>query len=142
MRRVYQESPLGLRGPPQGEGGLHRGPRVERAPPLRAVRSCQRWLWPSARPPQPRATGTGKPSSSPAAPITSSCFCLALRGSVCPNPRPLTGLHLLPPLPPLPFPSPPPPPASQRPGPSTPRRRPARRFRAPGCCSWGREREG
>ncbi|XP_020944898.1 uncharacterized protein LOC110260276 [Sus scrofa] len=101
-----------------------------------AGRSCGRWPWSPARPLQPPETGAGKPAPSPAAPITNSCFCLALRGSVCPNPRPLPGLHLL--CPSLPFPASSP--APQRPGVWTLQCSHARWLRAPGCGTWGRER--
>lgn len=82
----------------------------------------------------------GKPAPSQAAPITSSCFCLAPRGSVCPNPRPLPGLDILPPLPPF---SRLPPPSKFRhdPGYSSRWRSHARRFWAPEWGHWGREHE-
>lgn len=61
----------------------------------------------------PRASWPGKSAPLPAAPITGSCFCLALRRPVCPNPQPLPGLHLLPPPPFSPRLPPPQPPAPQ-----------------------------
>lgn len=64
--------------------------------------SPQRVVAVAARATASAASGAGKPAPSPAAPITSSCFCLAQRRSVCPNPQLLPGLDLLPPLPPLP----------------------------------------
>lgn len=61
--------------------------------------SPQRAVAVAARATASPASGAGKPAPSPAAPITGSCFCLALRRSVCPNPQLLPGLDLLPPLP-------------------------------------------
>lgn len=106
VRKADRGSPPGLPGPTEGWrtcarargwSGCLRAP-PPRPPPAVALAACA---------PAAGSSGRGwETRSLPGGPITSSCFCLAPRGSVCPNPRPL------PRVPPSPSPSPPPPPPS------------------------------
>lgn len=79
--------------------GLRPGARLERAPPRRVAPArgcCGRQSYRLSR------VRGWETRSLPAAPITSSCFCLAQRRPVCPSPQLLPGLDLLAPLPSLP----------------------------------------
>lgn len=103
VRKAGRESPLGLFCPSEG--------LVGRQSSRLCCGSLPRALALAVRAPAAAPSDRGwETRSPPVAPVTSSCFCLALRGSLCPNPRPLPWLHLLQPLPPPPrLPSPPPP---------------------------------
>lgn len=119
VREEAQESPLRLNGSPGRLGeGLHRVAPAGGGLGLRARRSRERPGLGNLLPPSGVIT-------------VSSCFCLALQGSVCPNPRPLSGLHLSH-LPSFPASTLPPPstPTPQPPGQPTPQRRRALRFRS------------
>lgn len=107
-------------------------------------RSGRRWLWPPARPSQPRATRAGKPAASPSGAYYQQLLLLSPPRISLPQPTASLGAPS-PPTPPFPSPPPPLPPPStptpQPPGQPTPQRRRALRFQALGCGSWGRARE-